>query len=472
MRKVQVSYNTRRNRQPPPEPISRQPYQTPTQFWMLTRLPWIREAGQDDNPRGLTTSQVSQMWVYAAGAMVGLGALLGNGPLFALGLFLGAALLVAWLWARFCLRHLTVERRLSQPRAFYGEEITMSQVFTNNKPLPIPWLAVHDEYPGALEISSAAASVSSKSRVRTLATTLSLGWYERVTRHYTVRCTARGEHEFGPVDLESGDVFGLFRRTQELATPRTLIVYPRFVPVEQLGITARQPFGDFKAAQNLATDPLRLRTIREYSYGDNPRHIHWKASARRGSLQTKLFEPAATPQLFIYCNQDTFARIWEGLDPQTLELTITVAASLANYGLEQGYMVGLRVNSFSPKSDMQVKINPSRNPEQLTRILEALARVKGWSGAPMEELLQAERRNLPRGATIVVVTAVVGDDMLSTLTAIRRAGHPVTLVETVGSRHNALLKHGVSAEALRSQGIDYYLVEAIGQVASLEKLSF
>jgi uncharacterized protein (DUF58 family) len=404
--------------------------------------------------------------------MIVLGALLGNGPLFALGLFLGAALFVAWLWARYCLHNLTMERRFSQPRAFYGEEITMSQVFTNNKPLPVPWLAVHDEYPGALEINSAAASVSSKARVRTLATTLSLGWYERVTRHYSVTCTARGEHEFGPVDLESGDVFGLFRRTQELATPQTLIVYPRYVPVEQLGITARQPFGDFKAIQNLATDPLRLRAIREYAYGDNPRHIHWKASARRANLQTKLFEPAATPQLFIYCNQDTFARIWEGLDPQTLELTITVAASLANYGLEEGYMVGLRVNSFAPQSDMQVKINPSRNPEQLTRILEALARVKGWSGLPMEELLRAERRNLPRGATLVVVTAVISDDMLNILSAIRRAGHPVTLVETIGSRRMAVMERGVSADALRAQGIDYYLVEAIGRVASIEQLSF
>jgi uncharacterized protein (DUF58 family) len=439
---------------------------------MLTRLPWIKEAGADDNPKAITTSQVSQAWVFSAGLMVVLGALLGNGPLFALGLFLGAALLVAWSWARFCLRDLSVERRFSQPRAFYGEEITMSQVFTNNKPLPVPWLAVHDEYPGALEISSAAASVSSKARVRTLVTTLSLGWYERVTRHYSVRCTARGEHELGPIDLESGDVFGLFRRTQEIATPQTLIVYPRYVPVEQLGITARQPFGDFKATQNLATDPLRLRTIREYAYGDNPRHIHWKASARRGNLQTKLFEPAATPQLFIYCNQDTFARIWEGLDPQTLELTITVAASLANYGLEEGYMVGLRVNAFSANSDMQVKINPSRNPEQLTHILEALARIKGWSGLPMEELLRAERRNLPRGATMVVVTAVISDDMLNILTVIRRAGHPVTLVETIGSQRIANAARGVSAGALRAQGIDYYLVEAIGQVGSLEKLSF
>src|SRR5204863_664109 len=143
-------------------------------------------------------------------------------------------------------------------------------------------------------------------RRTTLSSSLSLGWYERVTRHYKIQCRARGEHEFGPIDVRSGDVFGLFRRSETVETPQTLIVYPRYVPVERLGIPARQPFGEFKATQQLATDPLRIRAVREYAVGDNPRHIHWKATARRGAMQTKLFEPAATPQLFIFCNQDTF----------------------------------------------------------------------------------------------------------------------------------------------------------------------
>lgn len=455
------------------EPISSRGSQNPTTFWMNISLPWVK--GPDDGEdKAITISQVSQGWVYGAAGMVAVGALFKNAPLFALGFLLAIVLLVAWLWARYCLRGLQIERRFSQPRAFYGEEIDMAQVFTNNKMLPVPWLAVSDEYPGQLEVTSSSepgTMLGSKMRVRKLATTVSLGWYERVTRHYKVRCMARGEHEFGPLDVQSGDVFGLFRRTESFATPQTLIVYPRYVPVEQLGITARQPFGDFRATQHLATDPLRLRTIREYAYGDNPRHIHWKASAHRGTLQTKLFEPAATPQLYIFCNQDTYARVWEGRDPESLELTITVAASVANYGLEEGYMVGLRVNSFAPSSDTQVRINPSRNPDQLTRILENLALIKGWSGLAMEDLLRAERRAIPRGATIVVVTSVINDDMLAVLTAIRRAGHPVTLIETVGSRRAANAEKIVSGEALRTQGVTYYLVEAIGRTATLDRLS-
>lgn len=443
---------------------------------LLGRLRGIlRPADTERDARVITTSQVSGAWLYGTAALLLVGVILGNALLFGLGSLLGSVLLLSWLWARYCLAELRVERRFSQGRAFFGEELDMAQVFTNNKILPLPWLAATDEYPGRLEVTSTVDMkevLNSATRRRVFNTYLSLGWYERLTRHYTVKCTARGEHEFGPVEVQSGDVFGLFRRSEEVGTRQTLIVYPRYVPVEQLGIVARQPFGDSKAAQNLATDPLRLRTIREYTAGDNPRHIHWKASARRGALQTKLFEPAATPQLYIFCNQDTFAKVWEGLDPPALELTITVAASIANFGLEEGYMVGLRVNAFAPYSDTQVKINPSRNPNQLTRILESLARIKGWSGLPVEDLIHAERRAIPRGATLVVVTAVVSDGLLDVLTAVRRAGHPVTLIETVGSQRASNAAHIVSAEALAHQGIVYYLVEAIGQASALKGLSF
>lgn len=455
------------------EPPSYQSNQNPTTFWMNLSLPWVRELGGGDTGRGgeaVTTSQVSQLWVYAVAGLVVVGALFRNGLLFGMGLLLGAALLTAWLWARFSLRGLQVERHLSQTRAFFGEEIEMAQRFVNNKPLPVPWMAVEDACPGALEVGSEAEWASTKS-VRKLKTSVSLGWYERVTRRYTIRCTARGEHEFGPIQVQSGDVFGLFRRTEQVQTLQTLIVYPRYVPVEQLGITARKPFGDYKASHNLATDPLRLRTVREYAYGDNPRHIHWRASARRGTLQTKLFEPAATPQLFIFCNQETFTYAWQGLDLPTLELTITVAASLANYGLEQGYMVGLQVNSLAPASDVSVKINPSRDPGQFTRILESLARIRGWSGLRMEDLLSVERRNLSHGATVVVVTGIVSDDMLEALTSIRRAGYPVTLVETRGSRR-AGSEQKASELALQAQGIHYYFVDAIGQAMTIEGLNF
>ena len=164
--------------------------------------------------------------------------------------------------------------------------------------------------------------------------------------------------------------------------------------------------------------------------------------------------------------------MYEGLDPPTLELTITVAASVANHALEEGWMVGLQVNAFAANSDRQVKLPPSRSPDQLTHILEALARLKGWSGLPVEELIRAQRYAIPRGATLVVVTGVVTTDLLDVLLALRRAGHPVTLIESVGSNRAAGYARLKSRSPLQAQGITYYLVDAVGQADTVESLSF
>src|SRR5688572_4189912 len=67
----------------------------------------------------LLVSQVAKAWPYGAILLIALGALGGNKPLFAIGIFLAAALVVARLWSRYVLRSLTVERRLGQTRAFF-----------------------------------------------------------------------------------------------------------------------------------------------------------------------------------------------------------------------------------------------------------------------------------------------------------------------------------------------------------------
>lgn len=417
-----------------------------------------------------TTSQMSMGWVYGAVALVVMGAVLQTSVLFGLGLLLAGLLGLAWVWSRFCLENLTVERRFSQTRAFWGEEIEVYSAFTNDKVLPVPWLNIEDEFPGQLQITSEDVSYMHKPRRQVLGTAISLNWYQRVTRKHVVKCNTRGEHEFGPIQIQSGDIFGFFRRTGAIATPQTLIVYPRYVPVERLGIPARQPFGDSKAVLHLATDPLRLRGVREYAYGDSLRSVHWKATARRGVMQTKLFEPAATPQLLIFCNRETQAHVWEGIDREALELTITVAASLANHALEEGYMVGLQVNAFAPSSDRQMKVLPSRAPDQFTRILENLALISDWSGLSMEDLLHMERRTMPRGVTIVMVTSLVPDGMLDVLLALRKAGHPVTLVEVVGAEAPGE-RGGGSTGVIEAQGITYYRVLTVDKASEVEEIS-
>jgi uncharacterized protein (DUF58 family) len=344
-----------------------------------------------------------------------------HGTLFVVSAILLLAAMVSRLWDRYCLEKVEYRRQFSQRRAFFGEQVDLTLEIVNRKLLPLAWVEIEDEFPDRLSPAKGRVTSSYKPNRNVLSNMLSLRWFERVRRHYRVACDARGYHTFGPAKMRSGDIFGFGGKEVEVPEEDHLLVYPRVVPISRLGLPSKDPFGDITTRHWIFEDPLRTVGVRDYAYGDNPRRIHWKATARTHNLQVKVYEPTTTYRLMIFLNLNTSGAFWwwQGYDSDLLELAISTGASVANWAIEQGYQVGICVNGNTGANDKKVKLAASRDPDQLTHILEALARVTPFATMPLEELLQSESRGLPYGATIVVVTAVMNDDILAELWAQR-----------------------------------------------------
>ncbi len=370
----------------------------------------------------------SKYWIYLALILIPLGLVTGARALLAISAFLLTVLPAAWWWNHVSLSRVTYERSLGEKRAFPGETVELTLRIANQKLLPLAWLAVEDRWPMALPLEDGQLFPSPAGQMGYCHNTFSVRWYERVNRRYHLRCTRRGFFPFGPVRLVSGDIFGLFQQQTKQEKLDWLIVYPQVVPLEALGFPPKEPFGETRAAWRIFQDPSRAVGIRDYQPEDAFRHIHWKATARRQDLQVKVYEPTASYHLVIFLNIATMPRHWQGTKPVLLEKTISVAASIANYGVGQRYEVGLVANGSIPHSDQTVKVLPSRRPDQLTRLMEALAAVTSFATSSLEALLLAESPRLPWGATLVVVTAVVTDELVDALLRLHSAGRRLVLV--------------------------------------------
>jgi uncharacterized protein (DUF58 family) len=360
-----------------------------------------------------------------------------QGLIFVAGLLMLTVGFVPDLWYRFCLTGLTYTRRLSQTHALFGETITLAISVENRKPLPLPWLEVEDELPDALPLQGGRLDPTYKPHRALLVNTLSLWWYQRLTRRYTLHCTARGLYVLGPGVMRSGDPFGFLVREAPLAQEDTLLIYPPIVPIERLGLPARHPFGERKAPRRLLEDPTRFAGTREYVYGDSLRHIHWKATARTMRLQSKIYEPTTTHTLTLFLNVNTFPEARMGFNPALLELVVTAAASVASWAIDQGYAVGLYANAFQtrlralqPGEDMRIRLKPATGHDQIARLLEALARIVPYFVSPLEPLLTAESYHLPFGATVIVISAAAALEpaLLTSLQRLRSHGHAVALL--------------------------------------------
>ncbi|GAC1398322.1 MAG: hypothetical protein NVS4B12_15410 [Ktedonobacteraceae bacterium] len=388
--------------------------------------------------------------------------------------------IVPELWYRYALRHLAVRQAVDQQHLFFGEEVILSISIENQKLLPLPWLSVEDQITPALTVLKKQELRLQRVSQDMLATTWLLWPLQRVTRRYHIRCFSRGLHTFGPIRLRSSDPFGWLERDIKLPIAERLLIYPLVAPLETLGLASIHPFGDYASQHRLLEDPLQIAGVRDYQLGDEPRRIHWKATAHSGILQSKVYEPSSMRRLLVLLDVWNYSDIWKGADPDIQELSITVAASLAVWGLDEGYSVGVLTNSavtlppeqqqktlsFShqvqdtpdivfdttPSTDVStpgISIPYSRDYGQYEQILSTLAQLAPRYTTLIERLLALEETMFPLGTTIVLVSATssLTDDTLEQLEELRHRGAVVYL---------ALIGHRAEKTSLETYNLPVY----------------
>jgi uncharacterized protein (DUF58 family) len=372
----------------------------------------------------------SDAWIPLAIIILIAGIIAGrNAAVIAVGVGMIVIAAVSSTWRRFALSGVTYVREYDQTHAFPGEPITVTLTITNAKPLPLTWLRFTDTAPIApIQAGHLAVVASEITGNYQLQTTLSVNSYEKTRRNLSFRFPVRGFYNIGPVSYLSGDIFTLFTIEREYRYIDTLVIYPQIWTLETLELPAKEMFGEIKVRRSLFTDPVKTQGIRDYQPQDRFRDVHWKATARKGDLQTKVYEPTSGMNVVTFLNVATFPKHWMGFDPDLLERAISVVASICNYAAEQKWGIGMYANGSIPGSDQPIRVAPGHSPDQIVKILEALAAVTEFATGSIDILMHKESTQLPQAATFVLVTAVVTEEMLVALLRLRKAGRRITLI--------------------------------------------
>jgi len=399
---------------------------------------------------------------WLIGALLVLAAVLNNALLF----FFAAAVLALYVgadvWVRRVGAGLRTQRQV-ESRVFHGEEVAVTLSVTNGGALPAPWVRLTDHRPFALSGPDACREVFA----------LAPGQTHQVAYRLTGR--RRGIHTIGPLTLTVGDVFGQAQRTLRYDAMQSLIVYPRVVPLERLGLPTLALLGDARSRRKILGDPARVSGVRDYVPGDPLHHVNWRATASTGRLQVKQFEPTTTLRTTVFLDMERAGYTLR--DPLSAsELAITVAASLVSHLIGRRQEVGLVTNgqiALSPQQDggpietivpVGVPAAAPRGPRgpgpgpapmlgasnrepradavpiragsgygHLTGMLELLARLKlregGAECAGFAALLERESLHLPWGSTVVAIGGALPPELFGALRRLRDAGLSVVVLD-------------------------------------------
>lgn len=377
---------------------------------------------------------LSNYWRSIAAFALFIGLIANSGALLGIGAFVLLAGVLGSLWSKHAFDRVSFKRTALANRAFPGETVEITATITNDKMLPLPWFEVRDLVPENSLLGEQHTTISTSPGYVTLIRSTRLGPYQRINWPLHFRTNQRGYYRLGPARFNSGDVFGFFPAEKDDNEKNyiPIIVYPRLYELPQLGLPAQRPFGDFKGRERIFEDPGRPAGLRDYRPGDPMRRIDWKATARRQTLQAKVYEPSTSLHMLLAVNVHTLAHTWQGYVPEFLERVLSAAGSIARYGAETGFAVGLVANGSYPGSDRPLRIPAGRRSDQLTRILEALAVIGPLTLTPLETVLDREAAALPYGTTVVCVTSRVDPPLAASLRRIASSGHAVAVVAIGG----------------------------------------
>ncbi len=236
-----------------------------------------------------------------------------------------------------------------------GDENEVSFSLLNRYRFPIS-ITIYDELPPNFQ-------------KRDLSLALSLQAGKQVSKNYMLRPTERGEYLFGKTNALVETKLQLISRRFRFGEEKMVKVYPSFLNLEKYELAA--------ISQNLVlSGQKRMRRIgqstefdhiKEYVLGDDPRHINWKASARRTELMLNHYVDEKSQPIYSVIDKGRPMRMPFN-EMTLLDYAINSSLVLSNVAIKRGDRAGLITFQHTPETF----VGAQKRNLQINYLLESL----------------------------------------------------------------------------------------------------
>jgi uncharacterized protein (DUF58 family) len=225
----------------------------------------------------------------------------------------------------------------------------------------------------------------------------------------------RGTHVFRRIDALVSSRFGYWQRTVWLPCTTEVRVYPDIRQIARYTVLARRDklstLG-VRRSRKLGTDN-EFERLRDYAEGDEPRHMDWRASARRRKLTVRAHQVNQSQRLIflIDCGRMMAGDTGDGLSP--LDHALNAMLMLAHVALIRGDQVG--VLAFS--DTIKAYVPPGGGPKRINRIVHSVHNLFPELVEPRYDRAFVELEKRCRKRSLVVLVTNLFDDVNAQIVA-------------------------------------------------------
>lgn len=227
--------------------------------------------------------------------------------------------------------------------------------------------------------------------------------------NYQVTPRRRGTYDFRRVDALVSSRMGLWQRALAIHCPTRVRVYPDIRQIARYTVLARRDklstLG-VRRSRRLGTDN-EFERLRDYTEGDEPRHMDWRATARRRKLTVRAHQVNQSQRLIflIDCGRMMAGDTGSGLSP--LDHALNAMLMLAHVALIRGDQVGLLAFSDGIKA----YVPPGGGPKRINRIVHGVHNLFPELVEPRYDRAFAELERRCRKRSLVILVSNLFDDV-------------------------------------------------------------
>ena len=248
-----------------------------------------------------------------------------------------------------------------------------------------------------LLIRESPENLGSDSRAR--AFVMKIGPRSSGTVRYLAQVDRRGIFIFDRLAVSTRFPFGIVEILFDIPLRDEVIVLPRMGQLrDTLILEGERRDEDVAKRSFLRGIETTFKGLRDFRRGDNPRHIHWRSSAKHRKLLVKEFDRREERNVCIFLDTYVADRELDGetspLVERAVSFTATVLAELAR----QGYEVYLA--TCAPELFVGVGGGESR---RLVELLKVLATLEPSREKDFADLFEDSRFHVPPAANVILV---------------------------------------------------------------------
>lgn len=234
-------------------------------------------------------------------------------------------------------------------------------------------------------------------------------------------CKYRGQYEIGISDIYIEDFLGLIRLKYKIPETKKILVYPNIIYLSKFDVFANSCSDSQNFSSGIVEDVNNIKDLRNYTYGDSLKKIHWKQTAKINQLMIKNYQSTTDVNVNILLDL-RHNKYSEEINIIIEDKLIEAAISVVHYYLFKN--IAINYMYF----DQKLEVLKAANQAEFDLIYKTLSSVEFKQQVSLADIVKLHYESRNNVNDMFIFTSILDIDLYNEIYNAQMSNHSICLI--------------------------------------------